>query len=82
MNFNHLLDERSMRRACPQRNNLKRCYWKLTGNIRASVAGNVNVSMYCKECNAKEEVFLSEKEYRTHEKILLREVNSAISAGQ
>ena len=61
-------------------NNCKNCYWKLTGNIRASVGGNVNVSMYCNQCNIKEEVFLTESEYRIHEKILLREVTDGISA--
>ena len=81
MNFNHLIDEKRMRRVCPRRDNCKGCYWKLTGNIRASAGGNINVSMYCKVCDIKEEVFLSEGDYRTHEKMLLREVNSEIPAG-
>ena len=80
MNFNHLMGKKQMRMVCQQRNNCKNCYWKLTGNIRASVGGNVNVSMYCNQCNIKEEVFLTESEYRIHEKILLREVTDGISA--
>ena len=79
MNFNHLMDKKQMLIACPQRDNCKNCYWKLTGNIRASIAGNVNVSMYCKVCDAKEEVFLSENDYRMHERMLLREAKDEVS---
>ena len=81
MNFNHLMDKKQMRNVCPHRDNCKNCYWKLTGNVRACIGGNVNVSMYCKKCNISEEVFLTEKEYSTHKKIILREVSSEISTG-
>jgi|18_taG_2_1085343.scaffolds.fasta_scaffold19464_3 hypothetical protein len=75
MNFNHLLTEKRIKIAC--KGNPKECYWVPTGRIEAMVCENVNVSMRCKKCNAREEAFLTRKEFNTHERVINKEVNNA-----
>tara|TARA_Y100000034_G_scaffold135936_1_gene209886 strand:+ start:1893 stop:2123 length:231 start_codon:yes stop_codon:yes gene_type:complete len=73
MNFNYLLDEKRMKVIC--KGSVKgECHWSPTGRIRATVGDNINVSMFCKRCGCKEDIFLSEQEYRIQNKILGNEV--------
>ena len=74
MNFNHLMDNKILLQRC--RRDGGECYWAPTGNIRAMVGGHVHVSMYCKKCQAREEVFLSETLYKKQQKILEQEVGN------
>jgi hypothetical protein len=74
VNFNHLMESRTLRYRCQKDGG--ECYWAPTGNIRAMVGGHVNVSMYCKKCKAREEVFLSETLYKKQQKILEQEVGN------
>ena len=74
-NFNYLLEERRMRTYC-RRENQKECYW-LPVSVRASVAGNVNLCMYCRRCEAREDIFLTEEEYKRQEKLIHKEVEGA-----
>ena len=74
MNFNHLMENKILQRQC--RKDGAECYWASTGNIRAMVGGHVNVSMYCKKCDQREEVFLSEILYKKQQKILEQEVGN------
>ena len=74
MNFNHLMESKTLQRRC--RKDGGECYWAPTGNIRAMVGGHVNVSMYCKKCKNREEVFLSETLYQRQQKILEQEVGN------
>tara|TARA_E500000331_G_C17003541_1_gene603150 strand:- start:447 stop:575 length:129 start_codon:yes stop_codon:yes gene_type:complete len=37
---------------------------------------NVHVSMMCKRCQKREDIFLSKREYKTQEKIIEKEVTS------
>ena len=74
MNFNHLMESRTLHyRRCKDGGE---CYWAPTGNIRAMVGGHVNISMYCKKCKTREEVFLSETLYKKHQKTLEQEVGN------
>ena len=74
MNFNHLMENKILQRRCRKDGN--ECYWAPTGNIRAMVGGHVNVSMYCKKCKTRKEVFLSETLYKRQQKILEQEVGN------
>ena len=56
--------------------NGKSCHWIPTGNIRATTGKNINISMYCKTCNCREEVFLTEDEFKIQEKIIGKEVDN------
>jgi hypothetical protein len=68
MNFNHLMEGKTLQRRC--RKDSAECHWAPTGNIRAMVGGHVNVTMYCKKCGSHEEVFLSETLYKIQEKLI------------
>ena len=73
MNFNYLLNEKRMKVIC-KGGDKNECHWSPTGRIRATAGNNVNVSMFCKRCGCKEEVFLSEEQYQVQKKILGNEV--------
>ena len=73
MNFNYLLEEKRMKIICKNKGK-DECHWSPTGRMRATVGNNVNVSMYCKRCGCKEEILLSEQEYKIQNKILRNEV--------
>lgn len=74
MNFNHLMESKILQKRC--RKDGGECYWMPTGTIRAMVGGHVHVSMYCKKCQKREEVFLSETLYKKQQKILEQEVGN------
>jgi hypothetical protein len=71
MNFNHLFDQKRIKTIgkCQQE-----CHWGPTGNIRAIIGGKVNITMYCKHCSCREDLFLTENEFKMHKKILEGEV--------
>jgi|TARA_R110000824_G_scaffold11540_7_gene50454 hypothetical protein len=72
------MDSKRLKSVCQKRNNCKDCYWGPTSNIRAAIGKNVNILMLCKTCNAREDIFLTEKEYKLHENIILKEVKNEI----
>jgi len=74
-NFNHLLDKRRIRVTC-RREKQNECYW-IPLSVRASVAGNISMCMYCRRCEAREDIFLSEQEYKTQESLINKEVEGA-----
>ena len=74
-NFNYLLEERRIR-ACCRRDIQNECYW-LPVSVRASVAAHVNLCMYCRRCEAREDIFLTEQEYKRQEKLIQKEVEGA-----
>jgi len=73
MNFNHLFDQKRIKTIgkCQQE-----CHWAPTGHIRAIVGGKINVTMYCKHCSSREDLFLTEKDFRVHKKMLEGEVGN------
>jgi|TARA_E500000305_G_C3927200_1_gene191041 hypothetical protein len=74
MNFNHLMDPRKLRMTCRSANS--ECYWIPVGSGRSMGGDNVHVSMMCKRCQKREDIFLSKREYKTQEKIIEKEVTS------
>jgi hypothetical protein len=74
-NFNYLLNERQIRVSC-RRDAQNECYW-IPLTVRASAGGNVNVSMYCRRCEAREDIFLNEQEYKIQERLIKQEVEGA-----
>ncbi len=72
MNFNHLMDPRHMRTSCKTTND--ECYWVPVSPGRTMNGDNVHVSMMCKRCLSRHDIFMSKKDYKTQEKIIEREV--------
>jgi hypothetical protein len=75
MNFNHLLTEKFIKRACRGKNT-NECYWQPAGAGRSTQGNNVHVPLFCKRCGAREELFLSADEYHTQEKLIQLEVGN------
>jgi len=74
-NFNHLFEKHELIINCKQRNT-ELCHWRPTGNIKATAGDNVCVSLVCARCDARTNVFLEHKQYKNHEKILLKEIEN------
>ena len=72
MHFNHLLEKRDLRRIC--KNGMKNCYLLPVGNVTATAGNNVSLTVECKTCNRREDIFLTEKQYKTQEKLIMKEV--------
>ena len=74
MNFEHLFDKKNNKRPC-EADQGNGCYWIPTGNIRSMIGDNVNVSLYCKNCFRREEVFLTSEQFKKQENLINMEIN-------
>ena len=82
MNFEHLFDKKRKKTPCGTNEN-KDCYWIPTGNIRSMVGDNVNVTLYCKNCSRREDIFLTSEEFKKQENLInieLKKEASRVSA--
>lgn len=72
MNFNHLMETKFMKRKCRATNNS--CYFIPAGNIRSTHGENVHMTMFCKNCGVREDLFLTKEEYFTQQKLIQKEI--------
>ena len=72
MNFNHLLESRHLRRKCTATDG--ECYYIPAGNIRSTHGENVHLTMVCKKCGLRNDVFLTKEEYFTQERLIQKEI--------
>ncbi len=63
-----------MKRRCNSTN--KECYYVPAGNVRSTHGDNVHITMYCKKCGKREDIFLSREEYFTQQKLIQREIEN------
>jgi hypothetical protein len=78
VNFNHLMEDRSIKKRCKAGTSV--CYWIPAGNIRSTLGNNVHMTMFCKKCGIREDIFLSQQDYETQERLILKEVEN-VQAG-
>jgi len=74
MNFNHLMHAHALRRKCSGQNNS--CYYVPAGNIRSTLGNNVHMTMVCKSCGHREDIFLTESEYNTQKRLIEKELGN------
>ena len=74
-NFNYLIEDRRMRKLC-RREIQNECYW-VPLRVRATVGDKVNISMYCRRCECREDIFVTEREYKSQENLIITEVERA-----
>jgi len=79
VNFNHLMEARLLKRRCKKGKG--ECYWVPVGNVRSTHGENMHLTMYCKHCNDREDIFLSRHDYKIQERMILKEIES-VSARQ
>jgi hypothetical protein len=72
MNFNHLMDEHSFKRKCKATNDT--CYYRPVGNIRSTAGENVHMTMHCKNCGLRRDIFLTKEEFFTQQKLIEKEI--------
>jgi hypothetical protein len=72
MNFNHLMGDGSLKRKCKK--GLGECYWVPVGNIRSTHGDNVHMTMFCRHCLLREDIFLSKQDYEVQERMILKEI--------
>lgn len=72
MNFNYLMEKKSMKMFCKGRQG--ECYWSPTGPARATSGDNFNVTMFCKRCKSRQDIFLSREQYKIQENLIRKEV--------
>lgn len=73
MNFNHLMEEKFIKRQCKVGH--EECYWIPVGNIRSTQGNNVHMTMFCKHCGRREDIFLTKQDYETQERLILKEIH-------
>ena len=72
MNFNHLMESRFIKRKCKTRNGP--CYFLPVGSGRATAGENVHLTMHCKNCGVREDIFLSKEDYLIQQKLIHKEI--------
>mgnify|MGYP003634591719 CR=1 FL=1 len=75
VNFNHLMEKRTLKHTCHALDH-RECYYQPVGEGRATTGASVYVQLMCRNCGHREDVFLSKKQYNTHQKTLQREVGN------
>ena len=79
MNFEHLFDKKRKKTPCRGNEN-KDCYWIPTGNIRSMIGHNVNVTLYCKNCSRREDIFLTSEQFKKQENLINIELQKEVSS--
>jgi len=75
MNFNHLMETKFAKRRCKVNNSV--CYFIPAGNIRSTQGENVHMTMLCKNCGLREDIFLTKEEYQTQRQLIQKEIGYA-----
>tara|TARA_R110000737_G_scaffold122765_1_gene154719 strand:+ start:73 stop:348 length:276 start_codon:yes stop_codon:yes gene_type:complete len=78
MNFEHLFDKKRKKTFCKATQN-EYCYWVPTGNIRSMMGNNVNVTLYCKNCSRREDIFLTAEQFIKQENLINTEMQKEVS---
>ncbi len=75
MNFNHLMETKYIKRKCSATNT--ECYFIPAGNVRSTAGENVHMTLYCKKCGRREDIFLSKEEFFTQQRLIQKEIGDA-----
>ena len=75
MNFNHLIEKSELKKICSALGH-KTCYFHPVGDGQTTTGNNYHVTMSCKNCARRTEVFMSEKQYKQHSNVLEREISN------
>lgn len=78
MNFNHLMEAKFVKRKCSATSS--ECYWIPVGNIRSTHGDNVHMTMICRKCGKREDIFLSRADYEIQRRLIEREIHNACTS--
>ena len=74
MNFNHLIERSELMKVCYSSGH-KECYYHPVGDGQTTTGNNYHVTMRCKNCGRRTEVFMTEKQRSQHHRVLQNEVS-------
>ena len=74
MNFNHLMEARLIKRKCAAVNG--DCYFIPAGNVRSTHGDNIHMTMVCRKCGKREDIFLSRADYEVQRRLIEREIGN------
>lgn len=72
MNFNHLMEAKFVKRKCSATNS--ECYYTPAGNIRSTAGEHIHLTMHCKNCGKREDIFLTKEEFFIQQRLIEREI--------
>jgi len=72
MNFNHLIHNHKKQEKCATTG--QNCYFLPLGNVRSTQGENVYLTMFCRNCEKREDVFLTREEYLIQRKLIHKEI--------
>tara|TARA_Y100001937_G_C7075424_1_gene310370 strand:+ start:658 stop:918 length:261 start_codon:yes stop_codon:yes gene_type:complete len=72
MNFNHLINKVELRGKCGELNTC--CYFVPRGPVRTMLGENVHLTMVCKRCAKRKDVFLTKEEYFIQQNLIHKEI--------
>ena len=76
MNFNHLMDNKALRRKCKDSNS--ECYFVPRGPVRTMLGENVHLTMVCKRCGQRSDTFLTKEQYFIQQKLIHKEIGEDV----
>jgi hypothetical protein len=66
------MDPHFSRRKCKANN--EECYYVPAGNLRTTAGNSVHFPVYCRNCGQREDIFLTQEQYKTQQKLILKEI--------
>jgi transcription initiation factor IIE alpha subunit len=66
------METKFIKRRCSATNT--ECYFIPAGNVRSTAGENVHMTMYCKKCGRREDIFLSKEEFFTQQSLIQKEI--------
>jgi len=75
MNFNHLIERKQLQAKCGKSNT--ECYYVPIGHARTMLGENVHLTMMCRRCTKRKDIFLTKEEYFMQQKLINKEIENA-----
>jgi transcription initiation factor IIE alpha subunit len=69
------METKYIKRKCSATNT--ECYFIPAGNVRSTAGENVHMTLYCKKCGRREDIFLSKEEFFTQQRLIQKEIGDA-----
>ena len=78
VNFNHLMEKRTLIKTCAKEGH-KECYWQPVATGRVTAGDHVCITMCCKHCEKREDVFLDATQYKVQERLISQEAEKCLT---
>ena len=66
------MEAKFVKRKCAE--TTSECYWIPAGNVRSTHGEHIHMTMFCRKCGKREDIFLSRSDYETQRRLIEREI--------